>query len=131
MGQIWVWTQRSWAFALDAGRAGASRAASVWASAGRQLRLVVDFDHWLAAPTWQDRAAAVSWPRASIVGGVAATLAISLWLVVNPTKPRPHPPRLPTEQEWSANQAAAVAMEAELSPALASANRSVRPGDRP
>ena len=96
-----------------------------------QIRRTVDPARWAAATNWRERAASVSWPRASVAGVLIAVMAVSVWIVVQPSGVRSHPPRLPTEQEWRATQAAAEAMEAELSPALAAANRTVQPGARP
>lgn len=97
----------------------------------RQIRLTVDPDRWTAATNLRERAASVSWPRASVAGVLVAATAVSVWIAVQPSGIRSHPPRLPTEQEWRATQAAAEAMEAELSPALAAANQTVQPGVRP
>lgn len=129
MGRIQVWAEQSWSLVTGAVRRGATGAASFWASGVGQARLVIDSDRWSAAANWRDRAAAVSWPRASIVGAVAATLVVSVWFVAQPSGIRSHPPRLPTEQELRASRAAAAAMEADLSPALAAANLTVRPGE--
>lgn len=92
-----------------------------------EARLTFDRARWATATTWRDRAQAVSWPRASVAAGLALVAAGSLWLVVQPRGIQAHPPRLPTEQEWRANQQAAEAMEAELSPSLAAANRPEAP----
>jgi hypothetical protein len=131
MRRIQVWAEQSWASLRDAAGRGATVAVSLWTKGVFQVRKIVDSDRWAVATTWQDRAAAVSWPRASIVGALAATLIVSVWLVAQPSGIRSHPPRLPTEQEWRANRAAAEAMEADLSPARAAANHTVRPGEQP
>lgn len=93
----------------------------------REARLTFDSARWTTAMTWRDRVQAVSWPRASVAAGLAFVAAGSLWLALQPRGIQAHPPRLPTEQEWRANQAAGEAMEAELSPALAAANRPEAP----
>lgn len=88
-----------------------------------ELDRVVDRERWVAALTWRQRAAAISAPRAAILGGavgaVAAAGVIMLW-----PDPRPHAPRLPVQQELAASASAAAAMEADLSPALMAANQS-------
>ena len=89
----------------------------------QEVRLTFDKARWAGAVTWRDRAAAVSWPRAGVMGGLAVAIAGSLWLALDPFGGQPVAPRLPTEQEWRASQAAAAAMQADLSPALAAANR--------
>ena len=89
----------------------------------REARLTLDGNRWAGAVTWKDRAAAVSWPRAGVAGALTVLAAGSLWVVLQPDR-QPRPPRLPTEQEWRASQSAAAAMQADLSPALAAANRS-------
>lgn len=89
----------------------------------REARLTFDNNRWAGAVSWRDRAAAVSWPRAGMAGTLTVLVAGSLWFVLQPDR-RPGPPRLPTEQEWRASQSAAAAMQADLSPALAAANRS-------
>lgn len=94
------------------------------AEAGR----IIDTDRWRRSLNWSDRLASVSWPRLSVAVGASAAIGVGLWALVQPDGIRSHPPRLPTEQEWRATQAAAAAMEADLSPALAAANRSVAPG---
>lgn len=127
MGHFQGFAERSRAFA----RQSASAGLMLFAGAIRQIRLTIDPDRWAAAANWRGRVASVSWPRASIGGALVAGLAVSVWFAVQPSGLRSHPPRLPTEQEWRANQAAAKAMEAELSPALAAANRPVQPGERP
>lgn len=90
---------------------------------GREARLIFDAHRWAGAVTWKDRAAAVSWPRAGVAGTLSVLVASSLWFALQPDR-QPGPPRLPTEQEWRASQSAAAAMQADLSPALAAANRS-------
>jgi hypothetical protein len=93
----------------------------------REAGLLFDRDRFLSAGSWQERLAAVSWLRAAVLGGTAAAVAVALgvgmWLLQPEFRGRP--PRLPTEQEWKANQDAGRAMEAELSPALAAANQAV------
>lgn len=96
-----------------------------------QIRLTVDRERWAAATDWRARIAAVSWPRAGVGATLVAGAALSLWIGLQPTGLRAHPPRLPTEVEWRATQAAAAAMESDLSPALAAANLSEGSGDRP
>lgn len=93
-----------------------------------EVRQIFDLEAFRSANNWSARVEAVSWRRFTVAAGgaLAVTLALGLglWLV----QPKAaHAPRLPTEQEWRANQAAARAMEAELSPALAQANASVTP----
>ncbi len=93
----------------------------------RQANLLVDRPRWASSLTWRDKVSAVSWPRASVVAGLSLlTVGSFVWILL-PHGIQAHPPRLPTEQEWRANQSAAKAMEAELSPALANANRSEAP----
>lgn len=93
---------------------------------GDQASRLVDQDQWRSASSARDRVGAVSWSRASILGlGIAAGAGALIWIVAQPQGLRAHPPRLPTEQEWRANQQAADAMKADLSPALAAANRSI------
>jgi hypothetical protein len=109
------------------GRRLGARAIALAAYARREAGLLFDRDRFLSAGSWQERLAAVSWPRAAVVGGTAAAVAVALgvgmWLLQPEFRGRP--PRLPTEQEWKANQDAGRAMEAELSPALAAANQAV------
>jgi len=88
-----------------------------------EARLTFDGNRWAGAVSWRDRAAAVSWPRAGVAGALTVLIAGSLWVVLQPDR-QPGPPRLPTDQEWRASQSAAAAMQADLSPTLAAANRS-------
>lgn len=106
-------------------------AKDIWFHLIEQIRLTVDRDQWATASDWRSRLAAISWPRASVAAGLAAVAVFALWVGLQPTGIRSHPPRLPTEAEWRATQAAAEAMESELSPALAAANRSEGAGERP
>jgi len=94
-----------------------------------EARQVLDVDAFRSANDWRDRLNSISWKRAAVAGSGVVTLALAAGLGVWLTQPefRAHPPRLPTEQEWRANQSAGRAMDAELSPALASANASVTP----
>jgi hypothetical protein len=95
----------------------------------RETRQILDLDALRSANGWRGRLDAVSWKRAAIAGGGLAVIALAagLWTWLAQPEFRGHPPRLPTEQEWRANQAAARAMEGELSPALEAANKSVTP----
>lgn len=93
-----------------------------------EARQVIDLEALRSSTDWTARFKAVSWRRLAVTAGgvLAITVAfgLGLWLA----KPNSaQPPRLPTEQEWRANQAASRAMEAELSPALVQANKSVTP----
>jgi len=94
-----------------------------------ESRQVLDIDAFRAASDWRSRLSSISWRRVAVAGGGLGALALAVGLGVWLMQPefRAHPPRLPTEQEWRANQAAGRAMDAELSPALASANASVTP----
>ncbi|MEJ6790948.1 hypothetical protein BrevBR_15500 [Brevundimonas sp. BR2-1] len=131
MGRFRDWAGQARTSLTTAVRIGVGGGNRLWAAVVLQVRQTIDHNRWSTATTWRDRAAAVSWPRASIGGVLAAAMAVCVWIAVQPPGVRSHPPRLPTEREWRANQAAAEAMEAELSPALAAANRTVGPGDRP
>lgn len=102
-------------------------AAAILAKLVNEIGLIVDRDRWAEGATWKDRLSAVSWPRASIAGGVVAVTAASLWLIVAPFGLHAHPPRLPTEREWRATETAAKAFEGDLSPALVAANRTATP----
>lgn len=90
----------------------------------RQAGLFVDTEEWRTSTTLSEKMKAISWPRASIAG-VALALLIGggVWMMLQPASIQAHPPRLPTEQEWQATQAA-EAFEGDLSPALAAANQS-------
>lgn len=88
-----------------------------------EARQIVDLDRWRTGATWRERVEAVSWPRASIAGGLVTVLGVGLWLIAMPSGIHAHPPRLPTQVELEAARSAERAMHAELSPALAAANR--------
>lgn len=108
---------------------GAARTMSGLArSALSYAQRMIDADRWRAARSWRDRIAAVSWPRASAMLVAMAVFGTSVWLVAQLHGVRAHPPRLPTETEMQAVQAAGDAMKADLSPALVAANRSVPSG---
>ena len=95
----------------------------------QEARQVLDVDAFRCANDWRGRLDAVSWRRAAVAGGgvMAIGLAVGLGFWLAQPEFGGRPPRLPTEQEWRANQAAGRAMEGELSPALAKANASVTP----
>lgn len=103
------------------------RAADLWI--WREAAQILDLNKFQTATDWRGRFDAVSWRRVAIGAGSVTALGVAvgvgLWLMQ--PEFRSHPPRLPTEQEWRANQAAGQAMEAKLSPALAKANASVAP----
>lgn len=90
---------------------------------------ILDMAALRSATDWRGRLEAISWRRAGLAGLSVATIVavagLGFWL----TRPEfgGHPPRLPTDQEWRASQAADRAMESGLSPALAEANASVTP----
>ncbi|QDH72321.1 hypothetical protein [Brevundimonas sp. M20] len=88
---------------------------------------ILDMEQFHSATSWRDRLKAVAWKRVAIIGSGLATVALAVSLGAWLLQPefRGRPPRLPTEQEWRANQDAGRAMEAELSPALAEANKAV------
>lgn len=94
-----------------------------------EARQILDIDAFRSANDWRGRLDSVSWRRAAVAGGsvMAIGLAVGLGLWLAQPEFAGRPPRLPTEEEWRANQAAGRAMEAELSPALAKANASVTP----
>lgn len=100
----------------------------------RQTQLVVDAERLRAARSWPDRLSAVSWPRAGVLAGGSAAIALVVGIAISgsessPPEIRSHPPRLPSDTAWRASQAAERAMETDVSPALAKANRSVDPED--
>lgn len=103
------------------------RAGAGWVR--HEARQILDLNALRAANGWQGRLDAVSWTRVAIVGGGLAVVIFAAGLGVWLAQPelRSHPPQLPTEQEWRANQSAAQAMEGKLSPALEAANKSVTP----
>lgn len=97
----------------------------IHAALQRQACLFIDTAHWKSAETFTERLSAVSWPRVSVAASAMIFLiAGGVWLMLQSSGVRAHPPRLPTEQEWQATQPA-TAFEGELSPALAQANQSV------
>lgn len=91
-----------------------------------EARRLVDRDKWATATTLRERMAAVSWPRASIVGAGLTVAVVGVWFIVQPHGVRAYAPPLPTEQQMQARIDAARALEADLSPALARANETVR-----
>ena len=119
-----AWAQARSAMSASAREAG-SALTRLFGHLGAEARQTIDAEQWRSARTWADRARAISWSRAAGIGGAVATVGVGVFLLTQPHGLRSHPPRLPTEQEWRASQAAARAMEADLSPALAAANQSV------
>jgi hypothetical protein len=96
----------------------------------QEVKQIVNLDRWASATTVADRLQAVSWPRASIAGGLITGLIaggwLGAWLLFWPHGIQAHAPPLPTEQQIEARIEAAKALEAELSPSLAKANATVR-----
>lgn len=112
---------RKRAVAFTAGSVTLLRTAKSYLSS--QFIDLVDKERWRSGVSWRDRLHAVSWPRATVLAGLTAAAGMGIWLSLQPAGIEAHPPRLPTEEEWAANQAAGEAFEGNLSPALAAANR--------
>lgn len=98
---------------------------AVYAKIGCVTEHFVDIARWRSSTNVSQKLSAIIWPKASVA---AATVGVLIgggaWILLQSDSLSPHAPRLPTEQEWEATQAA-VAFEGELSPALAAANHSV------
>lgn len=92
----------------------------------RQIVGVVDLQHWKSATCWRDRLAAVSWPRAGVIGGIsAAVLGLGIYAII-PKGLGAYPPPLPPEHVRDLRQKQLEQFKSTPPQGLVEANRSAQ-----
>lgn len=88
-----------------------------------ELGQTVDIARLRQARTWEDRLAAVSLPRAAVIGIIVIALVAALaWAV---TRPDPYRPAAPTAREIALRQTAVETAPHAPPPGLVEANKSL------
>ncbi|MBA3999411.1 MAG: hypothetical protein C0461_02350 [Brevundimonas sp.] len=86
---------------------------------------VIDRDRFVQGGSWRDRLAAVSWPRAGALIGVASLAGVAAFVWLGQARPEPHPPALPSDHEVRVGQ---EAIETFMDGRPSFAARSAEPG---
>ncbi|MNC48739.1 hypothetical protein D3C75_978720 [compost metagenome] len=92
----------------------------------RQIINIVDLQHWKSATSWHGRLAAVSWPRAGVIGGIAAALLGLGIYAATPKGLRAYPPPLPAEHVRELRQKQLEQFKTTPPQGLVEANRSAQ-----
>jgi hypothetical protein len=90
-----------------------------------QVRSVVDLPRWHTAASLQERAEAVSWPRAAVFTGLFAAVVLAILAACGVFRHKPGPGPLPTERELRIRAEAVSKFKPTPPAGLGAANKSV------